>query len=43
LLGWFLIWMFASDESRTGLVDEVRQSIGVADPKATQSDAEVTD
>jgi len=43
LLGWFLIWMFASDESRTGLVDEVRQSIGVADSKATQSEAEVTD
>ncbi len=43
VLGWFLVWMFASDESRTGLVDEVRQSIGVSDPKATQSDPEVTD
>jgi len=42
LLGWILIWLFASDESRTGLVDEVRQSIGVSDPKAAQADPEVT-
>jgi hypothetical protein len=42
LVGWFLIWMFAADENRTGLVDEVRQSIGVSDPKATPSDAEAT-
>ena len=42
LVGWILIWLFASDESRTGLVDEVKQSIGVSDPKATQADPEVT-
>ena len=42
LVGWILIWIFASDESRTGLVDEVRQSIGVSDPKATQADPEAT-
>ena len=30
LVGWILIWMFASDEDRTRLVDEVRQSIGVS-------------
>ena len=43
LVGWILIWMFASDESRTGLVDEVKQSIGVSSPKATRADPEVTD
>jgi hypothetical protein len=43
LVGWILIWLFASDESRTGLVDEVKQSIGVSDPKAAQTDPEVTD
>jgi hypothetical protein len=30
LVGWILIWMFASDQDRTRLVDEVRQSIGVS-------------
>ena len=43
LVGWILIWMFASDENRTGLVDEVRQSIGVSDPESAQSDPEATD
>jgi hypothetical protein len=43
LVGWILIWIFASEESRIGLLDEVKQSIGVSDPKATQSDPEVTD
>jgi hypothetical protein len=43
LVGWILIWLFASDESRTGLVDEVKQSIGVSDPKANQADPEATD
>ena len=28
LLGWILVWMFASDESRTRLSDEIRQTIG---------------
>ncbi len=42
LVGWILIWMFASDDSRTGLVDEVKQSIGVSDPKTTPSDPKAT-
>jgi hypothetical protein len=28
LVGWILIWLFASDASRTRLTDEVKQSIG---------------
>lgn len=28
-VAWILVWMFASDESRTRLTDEVRQTIGV--------------
>ncbi|MDH3220637.1 MAG: hypothetical protein OEO19_13970 [Gammaproteobacteria bacterium] len=28
LVGWILIWFFASEESRTRLVDDVKQSIG---------------
>ena len=43
LLGWILVWLFAPDESRTGLVDEVRQSIGASDSKATRADPGVTD
>ena len=43
LVGWILIWMFASDESRTGLLDDVKQSIGVSSPKATRADPGVTD
>ena len=31
LVGWILIWYFASDESRTSLVDDVKQSIGILD------------
>lgn len=42
LVGWILIWMFAPDESRSGLVDEVKQSIGISDPKTTQTDSEAT-
>jgi hypothetical protein len=34
LVGWILIWMFASDQDRTRLIDEVRQSIGVSIPQA---------
>jgi hypothetical protein len=36
LLGWILIWYFASDESRTSLVDEVKQSIGITDAPPAQ-------
>jgi hypothetical protein len=43
LVGWILIWIFASEESRIGLLDDVRQSIGASDPEATQSNPEVTD
>lgn len=28
LVGWILIWFFASDESRTRLTDEIKQTIG---------------
>jgi len=42
LVGWILIWMFASDEDRTRLVDEVRQSIGVSIPGTTPSEPEET-
>ncbi len=36
LVGWILIWYFASDESRTSLVDDVKQSIGITDSPSTQ-------
>ena len=36
LLGWILIWYFASDESRTSLVDDVKQSIGFTDSPPAQ-------
>jgi hypothetical protein len=42
LVGWILIWMFASEEDRTRLVDEVRQTIGVVAPQAGQIDVEAT-
>ena len=42
LVGWILIWIFASDDSRIGLIDEVKQSIGVSEPKTTPSDPEAT-
>ena len=38
LVGWILIWLFASDHDRTRLVDEVRQSIGVSIPQATPTE-----
>jgi hypothetical protein len=28
LVGWILIWMFASEESRSRLTEEVRQTLG---------------
>jgi hypothetical protein len=42
LVGWILIWMFASDQDRTRLVDEVRQSIGVSIPQATPAERDET-
>jgi hypothetical protein len=36
LLGWLLIWYFASEESRTRLVDDVKQSIGILDSPSDQ-------
>ena len=42
LVAWILIWMFASDEDRTRLVDEVRQSIGVSIPQTTPAERDET-
>ncbi len=36
LVGWILIWFFASEESRTRLIDDVRQSIGMSAPKTVE-------
>ena len=36
LLGWILIWYFASEESRIRLVDDVKQSIGILDSPTDQ-------
>jgi len=36
LVGWFLIWYFAPEESRTSLVDDVKQSIGITDSPPAQ-------
>lgn len=36
LAGWILTWFFASEESRTRLVDEVKQSIGGFEVKPEQ-------
>ena len=36
LVGWIVIWYFASDESRTSLVDDVKQSIGILDSPSDQ-------
>lgn len=36
LLGWILIWIFASEESRTRLTDEVKQTIGGFEPNSGQ-------
>jgi len=36
LLGWILIWMFASEESRNRLTDEVKQTIGNFEPESSQ-------
>jgi hypothetical protein len=42
LVVWILIWMFATDEDRTRLVDEVRQSIGVSIPQAPPAERDET-
>ena len=36
LLGWILIWYLTPDESRTNLVDEVKQSIGMSDSEPAE-------
>lgn len=36
LVGWILIWYFASEESRTSLVDDVKQSIGIVEPPSAE-------
>lgn len=36
LVGWILIWMFASDESRNRLTEEVKQTIGGFGPGESQ-------
>lgn len=36
LVGWILIWFFASEESRNRLTDEVKQSIGISDSESAQ-------
>lgn len=36
LLGWILVWMFAPEESRTRLSDEIKQTIGGFDSGSGQ-------
>ena len=36
LIGWILIWFFASEESRNRLTDDVKQSIGIFDSEPDQ-------
>jgi hypothetical protein len=36
LAGWILIWIFASEESRTRLSDEIKQTIGGFDSESGQ-------
>lgn len=38
-VGWLLIWIFAADEDRTRLTDEVRQTIDGFDSDADQAEA----
>ena len=40
LVGWILIWLFASDHDLTRLVEEVRESIGVSIPQVTPSEGD---
>jgi hypothetical protein len=37
LVVWILIWLFASEESRTRLIDDVRQSIGISVPNTSET------
>ena len=39
LVGWILTWFFASEESRNGLVDDVKQSIGFIDSESGQAES----
>jgi hypothetical protein len=39
LVGWILIWYFASEESRNRLVDDVKQSIGFVDSESGQAES----
>lgn len=32
LVGWFLVWYFAPEESETSLIEAVKQSIGLDSP-----------
>jgi len=36
LIGWILVWLFASEESRNRLTEEVRQTIGSTRPGAPE-------
>ena len=36
LLGWILIWYFASEQNRNSLVDDVKQSIGGLNPSTDE-------
>ena len=36
LVGWIMVWLFAPDENRTRLEDEVRQTIGGFDADTEQ-------
>jgi hypothetical protein len=36
LMGWFLIWFFASEQSRTRLTDDIKQTIGEFDTRPDQ-------
>lgn len=38
LLGWILVWMFASEESRTRLSDEIKQTLGGFDFNSQQQE-----
>ena len=36
LMGWFLVWFFASEQSRTRLTDDIKQTIGEFDTRPDQ-------
>ena len=43
VVGWILVWMFASDESRSRLTDEVKQTIGGFNSSANDSGSQTDD